>query len=176
MANKTKKEIVRLEKKRINKFGLVLLFIVLVCGIGGGVYYYFKNPDFVKSLFRKEEVLPEIKRDSEGNIVGTGDLVNIEMNDASILKSSAYEIILEKVELSNNGYTLFFNEKLYNHIYERVDIICEGCLAVIGNISAGLVPFHGHADIVSARQRRAVRARFLGNGIGAGHQVGDLHG
>ena len=136
MANMTKDTVVRMEKRRVNRGGLFLLIVFVVGALGFGIFYSIKHPEFIKSLFGKDDTYIEEKKDKDGNVViGNNDLKKVEISNAPIYQYADFSLVVTSVDYSKNGYTVKLKEEV-NGIKPRVEIYCDDIL--LDGYSTGL--------------------------------------
>ena len=102
--------VIRVEKKRTNVYGLIIVFAIIIGAFCFGLYYYIQNPQKVRSFFKKDEVYIEEKTDTKGNVViGNNELLPVKMENKEIYDDIArqgLDIYVDSVERANNGYTV----------------------------------------------------------------------
>jgi len=125
--------VVRVEKKRTNLIGLIIVFAVLIGAFCFGLYYYIQNPQKVRAIFKKDEVYINEKTDSQGNVVvGNNSLqpVKFDMKQVYYSRDYGYDVYVESVETANNGYTVNMLIKTSGRLYPTkmtiLDVLVDG--------------------------------------------------
>ena len=138
-------EVIRLEKRRVNKGGLVLLILVLLCCLAAGGYYLYKNPDTLAQIFGDENSKVVEKKDKEGNVVVSSNaLQKIDMKDTIIYGTSDFVLSIVKVENSSSGYSVTVKEEVKNGYIKSIKIRCDEVLVDGFSTGAG---FDIEADV-----------------------------
>ena len=106
-------KVLRIEKRASNKVGLFILAIILLAGVGFGVYYYLTNKDYISFDFsvpwKKKEKKDEVIKDAEGLRSNPEEKINREKTEFNIGSTIYTEELFNLTLLS-----VTYNEESYN--------------------------------------------------------------
>ncbi len=127
------KSVVRMEKRAVNKIGLVLIILLAIAALGGGVYFLYKNHDnldfsfpWSKSSKEKKEEKKEAKEQEK--IALERQKIDISDNKPSTIDSIEITPLGIKYD-EDGGYRIalkFTNRLPYNQEMEIYNIAIDG--------------------------------------------------
>lgn len=134
---------VRMEKKATNKVGLFILFLIIIAGIGGGIYYYLNNKNSIKIDFS----LPWEKNEQEEKNQKQSDL-NIERQSLEISTEKVFNAneliivpsILDFDEATGYKLTLDFSNPSSSYVNGTINNVLIENYQLDYNLSFNLNP------------------------------------